>query len=253
MIFIKTAEEIKIMKESAEILSKTFGIIRQMIQPGVKTIDIDREAEKFILSNGAKPSFKGYQHYPATLCISVNHQVVHGIPSSYTLHEGDIVSVDGGVFYKGFHSDMAYTFVVGTIPPISQKLIAVTKEALFIGIKAVKEGTRIGDIGSTIQQYVEQNGFSVVRELVGHGIGKSLHEEPQVPNYGVKGKGVILKEGMTIAIEPMVNMGKRNVEIASDGWTVVTKDKLPSAHFEHTVLVRKEGVEILTSYQYIEE
>lgn len=252
MILIKTAEEIKRMKESAEILSKTFGLIKTMIQPGVKTKEIDAEAEKFIRSQGAVPSFKGYQNYPASLCISVNHQVVHGIPSDYSLKEGDIVSVDGGVFYHGYHSDMAYTFVLGNIPPITQKLINVTKESLFKAISKIKDGVRLGDVGYTIQQHVESNGFSIVRDLVGHGIGKSLHEAPQVPNYGTRGKGVELKEGMTLAIEPMVNMGKRHVLVADDGWTVFAKDGLPSAHFEHTIVVRKNEAEILTSYQYIE-
>lgn len=252
MILIKTAEEIKRMKESAEILSKTFGLIKTMIQPGIKTKEIDAEAEKFIRAHGAVPSFKGYQNYPASLCISVNQQVVHGIPSDYALKEGDIVSVDGGVYYKGYHSDMAYTFIVGNIPPITQKLVTVTKESLFKAISKIKEGVRLGDIGSIIQQHVESNGFSIVRDLVGHGIGKSLHEAPQVPNYGTRGKGYELKEGMTLAIEPMVNMGKRHVLVANDGWTVFAKDGLPSAHFEHTIVVRKNEAEILTSYQYIE-
>ncbi len=252
MILIKTAEEIKRMKESAEILSKTFGLIKTMIQPGIKTKEIDAEAEKFIRAHGAVPSFKGYQNYPASLCISVNQQVVHGIPSDYALKEGDIVSVDGGVYYKGYHSDMAYTFIVGNIPPITQKLVTVTKESLFKAISKIKEGVRLGDIGSIIQQHVESNGFSIVRDLVGHGIGKSLHEAPQVPNYGTRGKGHELKEGMTLAIEPMVNMGKRHVLVANDGWTVFAKDGLPSAHFEHTIVVRKNEAEILTSYQYIE-
>lgn len=252
MIFIKTEDEVKRMKESAEILSKTFGLIKSLMKPGIRTIEIDMKAEEFIRKNGGIPSFKGYQNYPATLCISVNQQVVHGIPSNYILTDGDIVSVDGGVFYKGYHSDMAYTFAIGVIPPITQKLIEVTKEALYLGIKKVREGLRLGDLGNTIQLYVEANNFSVVRELVGHGIGKSLHEAPQVPNYGTKGKGVVLKEGMTLAIEPMVNMGKRDVITSSDGWTVISKDGLPSAHFEHTVLVKKNEAEILTSYKYIE-
>ncbi|NSW45593.1 MAG: type I methionyl aminopeptidase [Bacteroidales bacterium] len=252
MIFIKTAEEIAIMKESAEILSQTFGFIKQFIKPGVKTKDIDIAAEEFILSKGAKPNFKGYSGYPATLCISVNHQVVHGIPSNYTLKEGDIISVDGGVKYKGYHSDMAYTFIVGNVHPNVQKLVNVTKECLYLGINEAKVGKRIGDIGSAIQTYAERNGFSVVRELVGHGIGKSLHEEPQIPNYGKAGKGVALKEGMTIAIEPMINMGKKDVFQESDGWTIVTKDLLPSAHFEHTVAILKDKTEILTTYKYIE-
>jgi len=252
MIFFKTAEEIALMKESAEILSQTFGFIKQLIKPGVKTKDIDIAAEEFILSKGAKPNFKGYSGYPATLCISVNHQVVHGIPSNYTLKEGDIISVDGGVKYKGYHSDMAYTFMVGNVHPNIQKLVKVTKECLYLGINEAHVGKKVGDIGYAIQTYAEKNGFSVVRELVGHGIGKSLHEEPQIPNYGKAGKGVALREGMTIAIEPMINMGKKDVFQESDGWTIVTKDLLPSAHFEHTVAILKDKTEILTTYKYIE-
>ena len=253
MVFIKTEDEIKLMREGAEILSQTFGFIKNFIKPGVTTMTIDKEAENFIIKHGAIPSFKGYQNYPATLCISVNNQVVHGIPSNYVIRNGDIVSVDCGVYYKGYHSDMAYTFVVGEVPPILQKLVSVTKEALYLGISKIKEGLRLGDLGYTIQTYVESHGFSVVRDLVGHGIGRSLHEAPQVPNYGTKNKGLILKEGMTLAVEPMVNMGKKNVFIGQDGWTVFTKDGLPSAHFEHTLVVRKNKAEILTSYKYIED
>lgn len=252
MIFIKTIEEINLMKESAEILSETFGYIKNFIKPGITTKEIDQVAEAFILSKGAKPNFKGYSGYPATLCISVNNQVVHGIPSDYTLKCGDIVTVDGGLVYKGYHSDMAYTFMVENVHPNIKKLVEVTKECLYIGIEQAKYGKRIGDIGSAIQKHAEKNGFSVVRELVGHGIGKSLHEEPQVPNYGQAGKGIKLKEGMTIAIEPMINMGKKDVCQLKDGWTIVTKDMLPSAHFEHTVAILKDKTEILTTYKYIE-
>lgn len=240
------------MKESAAILSETFGYIKQFIKPGVKTKEIDQAAEAFILSKGGKPSFKGYSGYPATLCISVNNQVVHGIPSDYTLKTGDIVTVDGGVMYKGYHSDMAYTFMVETVHPNIKKLLQITRECLYIGIEQAKPGKRIGDIGNAIQKHAENNGFSVVRELVGHGIGKSLHEEPQVPNYGKAGKGIEIKEGMTIAIEPMINMGKKDVYQLKDGWTIVTKDLLPSAHFEHTVAILKDKTEILTTYKYIE-
>lgn len=252
MIFIKTIEEITLMKESAEILSKTFGIIKPLIKPGIKTIDIDKKAEDFILSNGAKPSFKGYNGYPATLCISVNHQVVHGLPSDYVLKDGDIVSVDAGVLYKGYHSDMAYTFVIGNVSSNVLRLIRITKECLYLGIEQAIEGNRVGDIGHAIQKHAELNGYSVVRDLVGHGIGKALHEEPQVPNFGKPGKGVILKSGMTIAIEPMINLGKKEVYQASDGWTIITRDMLPSAHFEHTIAIYKDKNEILTTYKYIE-
>lgn len=252
MIFIKTTEEINLMKESAAILSETFGYIKQFIKPGVKTKEIDQAAEAFILSKGAKPSFKGYSGYPASLCISVNNQVVHGIPSDYTLKSGDIVTVDGGVKYKGYHSDMSYTFMVENVHPNIKKLVEITKECLYKGIEQARPGKRIGDIGNAIQTHAENNRFSVVRELVGHGIGKSLHEEPQVPNYGKAGKGIELKEGMTIAIEPMINMGKKDVYQLNDGWTIVTKDMLPSAHFEHTVAILKEKTEILTTYKYIE-
>lgn len=240
------------MKESAAILSETFGYIKQFIKPGVKTKEIDQAAEAFILSKGGKPSFKGYSGYPATLCISVNNQVVHGIPSDYTLKSGDILTVDGGVKYKGYHSDMAYTFMVENVHPNIKRLVEITKECLYKGIEQARPGKKIGDIGNAIQKHAENNGFSVVRELVGHGIGKSLHEEPQVPNYGKAGKGIELKEGMTIAIEPMINMGKKDVYQLKDGWTIVTKDLLPSAHFEHTVAILKDKTEILTTYKYIE-
>lgn len=253
MILLKTPEEIALMKESADILSQLFGYIKKYIKPGITTKEIDEKAEHFILSKGAKPSFKGYNNYPATLCISVNYQVVHGIPGNYILKEGDIVSVDGGVKYKGYHSDMAYTFCVGNVHPSIKKLVEVTKQSLYLGIENAVEGKRIGDIGNAIQTFVESHGYSVVRDLVGHGIGKSLHEEPQVPNYGRAGRGVKLKEGMTIAIEPMINMGKPDVVQESDGWTIRTKDLLPSAHFEHTVAILKEKTEILTTYKYIEE
>jgi methionyl aminopeptidase len=253
MIFIKSTDEILLMRESAELLSQTFGYIKQFVKPGVKTKEIDEKAENYILSKGAKPNFKGYSNYPATLCISVNHQVVHAIPSNYEIKEGDIVSVDGGLVYKNYHSDMAYTFMIGAVHPNVKKLVDVTKDSLYKGIAKAQSGMRIGDIGNAVQTYVESNGFSVVRELVGHGIGKKLHEEPQVPNYGKVGKGAMLKEGMTICIEPMVNMGKKEILQEKDGWTIVTRDFLPSAHFEHTLLILKDGPpQILTTYKYIE-
>ncbi len=252
MIFLKSTNEILLMKQSAELLSQTFGYIKQFIKPGIKTKEIDEKAEEYILSHNAKPNFKNYNGFPATLCISVNYQVVHGIPSNYELKDGDIVSVDGGLVLNGYHADMAYTFMIGNVHPNVKKLVEVTKTALYKGIDYAKNGMRIGDIGYAIQTFAESNGFSVVRELVGHGIGKKLHEEPQVPNYGKSGRGVVLKEGMTIAIEPMINLGKKEVLQEKDGWTIVTRDYLPSAHFEHTVAILNQGPQILTTYKYIE-
>jgi len=252
MIYYKTDEEIELIKLSCQLLSKTFGYVKQFILPGVKTIEIDKKAEEFIIQNGAKPSFKGYHNYPNTLCISVNDQIVHGIPSNYELKEGDIVSVDGGLILNGFHSDSAYTFSVGNVSIEKQKLMNVTKESLYKGIAMAVEGNRIGDISNSIQTHAECNGYSVVRELIGHGIGRSLHEDPEVPNYGKKGRGLLIRQGLVIAIEPMINMGRKDIKQWKDGWTVSTKDGLPSAHFEHTIAIRKNKTEILTSFNNIE-
>ncbi|NCO54016.1 MAG: type I methionyl aminopeptidase [Bacteroidetes bacterium CG02_land_8_20_14_3_00_31_25] len=253
MVLYKTDEEIELIKQSCQLLSKTFGYIKQFIIPGVKTIEIDKKAEEFILNNGGTPSFKGYHGFPNALCISVNAQVVHGIPSDYEIKDGDIVSVDGGLILNGFHSDSAYTFEAGAVSSEKKLLLKITKEALYKGIGQAVEGNRIGDIGSTIQHHAESNGYSVVRELIGHGIGKNLHEDPEVPNFGKKGRGLQIRQGLVIAIEPMVNMGKKEIKQWKDGWTISTRDEKPSAHFEHTVAIRKGKTEVLTTFDYIEK
>jgi methionyl aminopeptidase len=253
MIHYKSSEEIDIIRQSAEILSRAHAEIARMIEPGVTTGSLDKVAEEYIKDHDGVPSFKGYNGFPGSLCISVNEQVVHGIPGSTTLQSGDIVSIDCGVFYKGFHSDAAYTYPVGEVTDEVRKLLKVTKESLYLGIENAKSGNRVGDIGFAIQQYVEESGFSVVRELVGHGIGKTLHESPEVPNYGKRGRGTKLKTGLILAIEPMVNMGTRSVVQESDGWTIRTRDHQPSAHFEHTVAVLNGTPEILTTHKYTEE
>lgn len=253
MVYYKTEEEISIIKQSAEILGQVHGLIAQNIREGVKTSYLDELAYKFITGKDAFPSFKNYNKFPGSLCISINDEVVHGIPGDYKLRQGDIISIDCGVYYKGFHSDSAYTYGVGEISDEARNLLAATKESLSLGISAAKTGNRLGDIGNAIQSFVEDKGYSVVRELVGHGIGKKLHESPEVPNYGKKGQGFKLLDNLVIAIEPMVNMGKKNVFQDQDGWTIKTKDRLPSAHFEHTVLIKKESPVVLTTFKYIEE
>ena len=253
MVHYKTDSEIEIIRESAEILGKAHGEVAKLVKPGIKTKELDKIAEEFILDHGGKPSFKGYNGFPSTLCISLNENVVHGFPGAYELVEGDILSIDCGVLYKGFHSDSAYTYPVGEVSEEISKLLRVTKESLYIGIEASRCGQRLGDVGFAIQNYVESHGFSVVRELVGHGVGKNLHESPEVPNFGKRGKGIKLKSGMVIAIEPMVNMGKRNVVQEADGWTIRTKDRMPSAHYEHTIAILEDSTEILTTHKYIEE
>jgi methionyl aminopeptidase len=240
-------------------VSRTLGIIAREIRPGVIPLDLDRLAEEYIRDNGGVPAFKGFKggrgvpDFPATLCISVNEQVVHGIPSRQPLKEGDIISVDCGVKKNGFYGDHAYTFGVGEISPELQKLLEVTKESLYLGIQQMVSGNRIGDISYTIQQYAEKHGYGVVRELVGHGLGKSMHEEPEVPNYGKRGDGPKIKEGMVLAIEPMINLGTKNIKQLNDGWTIVTADGKPSAHFEHDVAVVDGKPEILSTYAFIEE
>ncbi|NLA24076.1 MAG: type I methionyl aminopeptidase [Bacteroidales bacterium] len=252
MIFIKTEEEIDLMRESNMLVSKTHAMLAKEIKEGVSTNYLDKLAETFIRDNNAVPGFLNYNGYPKSLCISVNDVVVHGIPSDYILKNGDIVSVDCGVYKNGFHGDSAYTFVVGEISKEEQKLIDVTRESLYLGIEKAIVGKRIGDIGSAIQKHAEKNGFSVVRELVGHGIGRNLHEKPEVPNYGRRGYGVKLLENMVIAIEPMINLGRREVHQTNDGWTIKTNDGKPSAHFEHTVVVRKNKAEILSNFDIID-
>lgn len=259
MIFLKTREEIELMRESALMVSRTLAIVAKEVKPGVKPIDLDKLAETYIRDNGGVPAFKGYKShsggidFPATLCISINEAVVHGIPTATPLKEGDIISVDCGVKKNGYYGDHAYTFAVGNIKPEVQKLINITKESLYLGIEQMISGNRVGDISYAIQQHAEKNGFGVVRELVGHGLGKNLHEEPEVPNYGRRGDGPKLKEGMVLAIEPMINFGKKDIKQLKDGWTIVTSDGKPSAHFEHDVAIVNGKPEILSSYAYIEE
>jgi methionyl aminopeptidase len=246
MIHYKTSEEVQIIKEGAQILGKAHGEVAKHIKEGVKTSFLDKIAEEYIKDNHGVPSFKGYNGFPSSLCISVNEVVVHGFPSNYVLKDGDIISVDCGVFHQGLHSDSAYTYPVGEVSPQVLSLLKATKESLYLG-------NRIGDIGHAIQRYVEAKGFTVVRELVGHGLGRNLHEAPEVPNYGKKGSGPILKDGLVIAIEPMVNLGTRNIVQERDGWTIRTADRKQSAHFEHTVAIFEDRTEILTTHQYIEE
>ena len=253
VIHYKSNEELEIIRESGKILGKAHAEIAKIIRPGVKTNELDKIAYQFIADNGGVPSFKGYNGFPSTLCISVNEVVVHGFPSEYELKDGDIISVDCGVKYKGFHSDSAYTYPVGTVKEEVLKLLRITKESLYKGIEQAVAGNRIGDIGFSIQTFVEKEGYSVVRELVGHGLGKNLHEKPEVPNYGNRGKGLKLEENLVIAIEPMINLGKQNVVQENDGWTIRTSDRMPSAHFERTVAVKKGKPEILTTFEFIEQ
>ena len=253
MIYLKTEEEIELIRESSLLVGKTLAEVAKLIEPGVTTSSLDKVAEEFILDHGATPGFKGLYDCPSTLLTSVNDAVVHGLPSNQPLKNGDIVSVDCGVFMNGFYGDVAYTFEVGDVDSKTKKLLAVTKACLKAGIEAAKAGNRIGDIGFAVQKEAEDNGFSVVRELVGHGLGKKLHEDPQVPNYGRRGQGPKLKEGLVIAIEPMINMGARHVKQGEDGWTILTKDGLPSAHFEHDIVVRKGGAEVLSTHEFVEE
>jgi methionyl aminopeptidase len=252
MIKLKTKEEIEVLRENALLVSKTLAEVGRHIVPGVTTLELDRIAETYIRDNGAEPAFLGYGGFPFTLCISVNDVIVHGFASDYRLADGDIISVDCGTFYKGYYGDSAYTFPVGEISEEDKNLLRVTKESLFMGIERAVTGNRIGDISYEIQQFVEKNGFSVVREMVGHGIGKKLHESPEVPNFGKRGDGKRLQEGMVICIEPMVNAGSRSVHIHDDGWTLSTADKKRSAHFELMVAVTSDKPMILSTFEYIE-
>ena len=253
MVHYKTGEEIELIKASAVILGKAHAEVAKLIKPGVKTSMLDKVAEQFIRDNGGIPSFKNYNGFPYTLCVSPNEQVVHGFPSDDELQDGDILSIDCGVLYKGFHSDSAYTYPIGEVKEEVKKLLRVTKESLYKGIEQAVVGKRVGDIGYAIQHYVEGFGYTVVRELVGHGVGANLHESPEVPNYGKRGRGSVLKEGMVIAIEPMINLGRKDVVQENDGWTIRTKDRMPSAHYEHTVAVKEGQAEILTTHKFIEE
>lgn len=253
MIYYKSVEEIERIRESSILVSKTLAEMAKLIEPGVTTLFLDQQAEAFIRDHRAVPGFKGYRGYPKTLCTSVNNQVVHGIPSDYILKEGDIVSIDCGVLYNKYYGDSAYTFAIGEIDEKTKKLTEITKESLFKGIEHAKQGLRVGDIGNAVQQFCEGHGYSVVRELVGHGIGKSLHEEPEVPNFGKRGKGSILKKGMVICIEPMINMGRKEVVQEADGWTIRTSDRKASAHFELTVAIDNDQPDILSTFGFIEE
>ncbi len=252
MLYFKTKEEIELIRTSSLLVSKTLAEIAKVIRPGITTLSLDSLAEEFILDNGGTPSFKGYRKFPFSLCISINEQVVHGMPGNRIIEEDDIVSVDCGAFLNDFHGDSAYTFYLGD-DPVKVRLINVTKQCLELGIQKAISGMRTGDIGDAIQINAEKYGYGVVRELIGHGIGKDLHEKPEVPNYGKRGSGFQLKEGLTIAIEPMINMGKKDVYTENDGWTIMTADGMPSAHFEHTVAIGKDKVDVLTNFDYIEE
>ncbi len=253
MIYYKTEEEIELLKESSLLVGKTLAEVAKLLEPGVETMKLDRIAEEFIRDNHAIPGFKGYNGFPATLCISINEQVVHGIPSDRVLKDGDIVSVDCGVIKNSFYGDSAYTFAIGNVKEEVLDLLKTTKESLYKGIEMAVHGKRLGDIGHAIQNYVEKRKYSVVRDLVGHGIGRNLHEKPEVFNYGRRGTGPILQSGLVICIEPMINLGKKNVVQENDGWTIRTKDNKPSAHFEHEIVVRKNEAEILSSFKYVEE
>lgn len=254
MIYCKTDEEIELIRESCILVGKAHAEVAKLLKPGVNTKILDETAEAFIRDSAAIPAFKGYRGFPWTLCVSVNSVVVHGFPSAKTeLKEGDIISIDCGVQKKGWFGDSAYTYAIGEISAEKQRLLDVTVECLYKGIEQAVHGKRVGDISWAVQENAERNGYGVVRELVGHGVGKKLHEDPEVPNYGRKGNGPVLREGTVIAIEPMINMGKRNVVQENDGWTVKTEDGKPSAHFEHTVVVRKDKAEILTTFEFIEE
>lgn len=252
MLHLKSREEIELMRESAQLVSKTLGLMAELIQPGVTPLELDKIAETFIRDHGGVPGFLGLYDYPNTIITSVNDQVVHGLPTNRPLQEGDIIGLDCGVLKNGFYGDHAYTFAVGEVSPEIATLLRVTKESLYLGIAQMRAGNRIGDISYAIQSYTENHGYGVVRELVGHGLGRKMHESPEVPNYGKRGRGPLIKEGMVLAIEPMINMGTRRVVQKSDGWTIVTADGKPSAHFEHNVALVNGGPEILSTFDFVE-
>ena len=253
MIYYKTEDEIDLIRESSLLVAKTHAEIAGLIKPGITTLALDKIAEEFIRDNGGIPAFKGYSGFPNTLCVSPNDQVVHGIPNDKSLKDGEILSVDCGVVMNGYFGDSAFTYAVGEIDVETKQLLKVTKESLYKGIEMAVSGNRIGDIGYAVQNHAESFGYGVVRELIGHGVGKNLHEAPEVPNYGRKGRGIKLQEGLVIAIEPMINMGTRKILQHNDGWTITTIDNKPSAHFEHTIVVRKGKAEILSSFEEIEK
>ena len=246
MITIKSPREIELMEKAGEIVGNTHNYLKEYIKPGITTKELDRLAEEFILNSGATPSFKNLYGFPGCICISINEEVVHGIPGNRKLENGDIVTLDIGACYKGYHGDSAWTYAVGQISDEKAKLMELTEEALFKGLSVIKDGARVGDIGAAIEEFAHKNHLGVVKELTGHGIGCEVHEDPDVPNYGKKGTGPILKAGMTIAVEPMLNLGTANVFMLDDDWTIITGDNLPSAHYEHTVLVTNDGYTILT-------
>ncbi len=253
MIYLKTDDEIELLRENNILVSKTLAEVGRHLKPGITTRELDKIAEDFIRSHGATPPCLGYEGYPAATCISVNEQVVHGIPSDYVIKDGDIVSVDLCTFMKGFVGDSAYTFAVGEVSDEVKQLLAVTKEALYKGTAQAKVGNRVGDISAAVQEYAESFGYGVVRELEGHGLGRKMHEDPGVPNYGARGRGPLLKEGMVICIEPMITMGNKAVVFERDGWTVRTRDRKPAAHFEFAVAIRKHGPDVLTDFSIIEQ
>ena len=253
MIIAKSREEIELMRESALIVSKTLGMLAPLVKPGVTTLQLDKLAEEFIRDHGAVPGFLGMYGFPNSLCMSPNAQVVHGIPNDTPLKEGDIISIDCGAKKNGFYGDHAYTFPVGEVSPEVEKLLQITKESLYVGIREFRIGNRVGDVGFAIQQYTEKHGYGVVRELVGHGLGEKMHEDPEMPNYGKRGRGKKFIEGMVVAIEPMINMGTQRIKQLSDGWTILTADNKPSAHFEHDVAIVDGKPELLSTFSYIYE
>lgn len=253
MIYLKSAEEIELIRQAALLVSKTLGMLAKEVVPGAIPLQLDKKAEEFIRDHGGIPAFLGLYNFPNTLCISINEVVVHGIPGTKPLKEGDIVSIDCGVKLNGFMGDHAYTYMVGEVSPEVKKLLKVTLESLYLGIEQCKAGNRIGDIGYAIQAHTESHGYGVVRELVGHGLGRQLHEEPQVPNYGKRGKGKKIEDGLVLAIEPMINLGTHRVRQLKDGWSIVTADGLPSAHYEHNVAVVNGKPEILSTFDFIYE
>ena len=253
MIFIKTPEELEKMRAACDLVSRTLGELAKWIAPGITTRRIDTIAREFILDNGGKPACLGYQGFPGTLCIEVNETVVHGFPSGYTLREGDIIGTDCVAELNGYNGDSCYTFQVGEVDPKTLALLRTTKESLYVGIEAAQAGKRVGDISNAVQTYCEKRGYSVVREMCGHGIGRDMHEDPEVPNYGRRGIGPVLKPGMCIAIEPMINLGSKNIVIERNGWECRTRDRKPSAHFEHTIAITDAEPEILTTFSFIEE
>jgi len=253
-IYYKTDEEIELLRQSNLAVSRTHATVAAFIRPGIPTERLDQIAEEYIRDQGGIPAFKGYGGFPSSLCMSVNEAVVHGIPGAYELKEGDIVSIDCGVELNGFVGDSAYTYCVGEVAPATMDLLRVTKESLLLGIEKAKVGNRLGDISFAIQHHAgRKHGYGIVKELVGHGVGRKLHEEPEVPNFGKRGSGIKLLAGLVIAIEPMINMGKRNINMLDDGWTIVTKDGKPSAHFEHSIAITSQGPDILSTFEFTEE